>query len=50
MEGRNQQLMASGKAATDKLKYMIDLVHRLRKIFRVEAHEEIIEVVQAMMA
>jgi len=50
LEGRNRQLMASEKAAVDKLQYMTDLVHKLRKIFGVDTHKEIIAAAQAMVA
>ena len=50
LRGRIQQLMGSEKAAQDNLKYHSDLIHKLRKIYGVETHKEILAAAQAQVA
>lgn len=50
LEGRIQQLMASEKAMDDTLKYHSDVIHKLRKIYGVETHKEIIAAAQRQAA
>ena len=50
LEGRLQQLMASEKAMESKLKYQTDLIHKLRKIYGVDTHAEILSAAQAQVA
>lgn len=50
LEGRIQQLMGSEKAMESKLKYHTDLIHKLRKIYGVETHAEILAAAQAQVA
>lgn len=50
LEGRLQQIMASEKAMEKNLKYHTDLIHKLRKVYGVETHKEILEAAQAQTA
>lgn len=50
LEGRIQQLMASEKSMESKLKYQTEIVHKLRKIYGVETHAEILAAAQAQVA
>lgn len=50
LEGRIQQLMASEKSMESKLKYQTEIIHKLRKIYGVETHAEIIAAAQAQAA
>ena len=50
LEGRIQQLMASEKAMESNLKYQTDIIHKLRKIYGVQTHAEIIAAAQAQAA
>jgi len=50
LRGHIQQLMASEKSMESKLKYTADIIHKLRKIYSVETHAEIIAAAQAQVA
>lgn len=50
LEGRLHQAIASEKAMEEKLKYHSDLIHKLRKVYGVETHKEILAAAQAQVA